>query len=145
MDELLRLARRPAVTTHRGATIQEACEVMMSERVGALAVIEEGHLVGILSERDVVGRVVVPRRDPQKTLVGEVMTRDVSTANAAMTVDQALEAMHHGRFRHLPVLDGTGRVVGMVSVRHLLRHRVELLDMRASDLVAYFSVDGPGG
>ncbi len=145
MDELLRLARRPAVTTHPGATVQEVSEVMVAERVGAIAVLDEGRLVGIISERDVVARVVAAKLDPQKTPVGEVMTRQVVTANAAMTIDQAMEVMHNGRFRHLPMVDAAGGVVGMVSVRHLLRHRVELLDMRASDLVAYFSVDGPGG
>ncbi len=145
MDELLQLARRPAVTTRPGATVQEACEVMMREHVNALPVIHEGQLVGIISERDVVGRVVVARRDPQRTLVGEVMTREVSTARPGMTIDQAMEAMHHGSFRHLPVVDAAGKVIGMLSVRHMLRHRVEQLDLQNRDWVAYFSADGPGG
>jgi CBS domain-containing protein len=145
MEELLKLARRPAVSARTGTTVHEVCQLMMTEKVGAVAVLDDGVLVGILSERDVVGRVVVPNRDPRTTLVGEVMTRDPATASAGMSVDQALEAMHHGRFRHLPLVDASGRVVGMLSVRHLLRHHVELVDSRNANLVAYLSTDGPGG
>jgi CBS domain-containing protein len=145
MEDLLRIAKRPATSTHPGATVQQACETMMAERVGALVVLDEGRLVGILSERDVVARIVVPRRDAAKTLVSEVMTREVRSAKTGMTSDEAMEVMHTGRFRHLPVLDAAGQVVGMLSMRHLLRLRVEELDVTSQTLINYIAADGPGG
>jgi len=145
MDELLRIARKPAVTTHPGATVRQVCEQMMAEKVGAVVVVDGDRLVGMFSERDVVARVVVARLDPDVTPVSQVMTRDVTTASAGMTEDQAVSLMHHGHFRHLPLVDPAGRVVATLSVRHLLKHRVDALDMRNHDLVAYISADGPGG
>jgi CBS domain-containing protein len=145
MNDLLRIARRPAVTTHPGATVRQACEQMMAEKVGAVVVLDDQRLVGIFSERDVMTRVVVPRLDPDTTLVAEVMTREVTTANASMNEDQAVALMYHGAFRHLPLVDAAGRVVGTLSVRHLLRQRVDRLDMRNNDLIAYLAADGAGG
>jgi CBS domain-containing protein len=117
---------------------------MMSEAVGAVVVLDEGRLVGIFSERDVVGRVVIPRRDPDTTPVAEVMTREVTTASAGMTDEQVMDLMHHGKFRHLPVVDASGRVTGVISIRNLLKRRVEDLDTHTANLVAYMSTDGPG-
>ena len=145
MEELLRIARKPPVTTHPRATVRQVCEQMIAEKVGAVVVLEDGRLVGIFSERDVVGRVVVPRLDPDVTPVSEVMTRDVQTGGAGMTADDCVALMHSGRFRHLPLVDPAGRVLAMLSVRHLLQERVDNLDMRNHDLIAYISADGPGG
>jgi len=145
MEELLRIARVPAVSASPDATVHELCEQMIKEAVGAVVILDGGKLVGIFSERDVVGRVVLPGLDAKTTRVSEVMTRKVSAAQAGMSVDNAMEVMHRGRFRHLPLVNETGQVVGMLSVRHLLRHRVDQLDMRNADLIAYISADGPGG
>jgi CBS domain-containing protein len=146
MEELLRIARAPAVSTHPQATVLEVCKLMMNEVVGAVVILDEdGKLAGIFSERDVVGRVVIPGLDPATTPVSDVMTRKVATARAGMTMDQAVGLMHHGRFRHLPLVKEDGTVAGMISVRHLLRHRVDQLDLRNADLLAYISADGPGG
>lgn len=145
MKELLEIARRPAICARPGSSVLDVCEAMMAEHVGAVAIVEDGRLVGILSERDIVARVVLPRRDPATTAVREVMTTAVRTATDGMTIDQAVEVMHRGKFRHLPLVDGGGRVVGMLSVAHLLRQRVEDLDLQNADLVTFLSADGPGG
>jgi CBS domain-containing protein len=145
MNDLLRIAKRPATSTHSGATVQEACEAMLSAHVGAVVVLDEGRLVGIMSERDVVGRVVVLRRDPSKTLVSEVMTRDVCVGSAGMSAEQAMMLMHTKHFRHLPLVDAAGVVLGVLSVRHLLRCRVEQLGQTNQTLVDYFGADGVGG
>jgi CBS domain-containing protein len=62
-----------------------------------------------------------------------------------MNEDQAVALMNHGRFRHLPLVDAAGRVVGTLSVRHLLRQRVDRLDLKNNDLIAYLATDGAGG
>ena len=143
--ELTRIATRPAASTYLRATVQEVCQSLRDKKVGALAVVDEGRLVGIISERDIVVRVVAEGRDPRKTLVSEVMTSSVRTVKESISTREALELMHEGRFRHLPLVDAAGRVIGMLSVRDLLRERIDELDMKNADLIAYISADGPGG
>src|SRR5262249_36511537 len=77
----MRPSSRPIISTNPRATVQEVCELMVKESVGAVIVLDEGKLVGILSERDVVRRVVAAgRRNPELTAVSEVMTAPVRTA-----------------------------------------------------------------
>jgi len=143
--ELIRIAKRPAVSTHSRATIRDVCQLLAKEKVGALAVVDDGRLAGIISERDIVTRIVAPGRDPDRTPVSEVMTRAVTTVTEETSARQALELMHEGRFRHLPLVDKAGRVLGMVSVRNLLRERIGELDQENQGLANFISADGPGG
>jgi CBS domain-containing protein len=145
MEDLLQMARKPAVSTHPTATAQEVAELLVREKVGAAVVLEDGRLRGIVSERDIVGRVVALRRDPETTLVSEFMTAEVRTVHAGVKLDEAIDLMHAGNFRHLPVVDADGAVLGMMSIRHLLRRRVFDLDVKTSDLLTYISADGAGG
>jgi CBS domain-containing protein len=142
--ELSRIARR-AVSIHPGATAFEAAQMMVNESIGAMVVLEGGRLVGIISERDIVGRLVSKRRDPDKTLVSDVMTTDVRTITDDHSIESALEIMHRQKFRHLPLVDGRGQVIGMVSMRALLRDRVGELSQKNADLLSFISADGPGG
>jgi CBS domain-containing protein len=143
--ELTRIATRPAASTYLKATVQEVCQSLRDKKVGALTVIDEGRLVGIISERDIVVRVVAEGRDPGRTLVSEVMTSPVRTVKEDISTREALEIMHEGRFRHLPLVDAAGGVIGMLSVRHLLRERIDELDLKNADLISFISADGPGG
>src|SRR5207244_1315365 len=127
------------------ATALDASRKMIDEKVGALLVLEGDRLVGIVSERDIVARVVVKERDAEKTLVSEVMTADVRTVSEGASLLSALEVMHEGRFRHLPVVDGAGKVIGMLSVRDVLRDRLGELSLKNTDLVNFISTDGSGG
>jgi CBS domain-containing protein len=143
--ELTRIAKRPAASTRLSATVREVCQSLRDQKVGALAVVDQGRLVGIISERDIVTRVVAPGHDPQLTLVSEVMTSPVKAVREDISAREALALMHEGRFRHLPLVDRSDRLLGMVSVRDLLRDRIEELDMKNADLIAFISADGPGG
>ena len=136
---------RRAVVTHPRTTVRTVSEAMVTEQTGAIVVIDEGKLVGIISERDIVGRVVAKGLDPEKVLVSEVMTRDVRTVTESVTTRRALEMMHQGRFRHLPVMSASGQVVGMVSIRALIGQRIGELTLKNDDLVAFISADGAGG
>ena len=102
------------------ATVFEAVQKMVEARIGAVLVVDEGKLVGIFSERDVLVRVVSLRRDPLTTPVAHVMTIDPITIDAGTPVEDVLDQHSGKEFRHLPVLD-EGHLVGMVSVRDLLR------------------------
>ena len=137
---------KPVVATHPQATIRHVSETMVTEQRGAAVVLDdEGRLVGIISERDIVGRVVAKGCDPNTTLVSEVMTRGVRTITENVTIRKALELMQQGRFRHLPLVDSSGLVVGMLSLRALMGQRIGELALKNADLVAFISADGPGG
>jgi CBS domain-containing protein len=136
---------RRVVTTHPRATARMASEAMVLEETGAIVVLEDGKLVGIVSERDIVGRVVAKGLDPREVPVHAVMTREVHTVTENVTVLRALEMMHQGRYRHLPVVNAAGQVIGMVSIRDLMRQRIGELSMKNDELFAIVSTDGPGG
>lgn len=92
----------------------------MSElRVGAILVLENDELRGLFSERDLMTRVVVARRDPESTPVSAVMTTDLATIDDSATLEEALECMDRFKCRHLPVLR-QGRVCGLLSMRDLM-------------------------
>jgi CBS domain-containing protein len=142
--ELSRIARR-AVSIQPRATVFEAAQMMVNEGIGAMVVLDEGRLVGIVSERDLVTRVLAKRCEPETTFVSEVMTADVRTITDDQTIESALEIMHRQKFRHLPLVDRGGNIIGMVSMRALLRDRVGELSQKNADLLSFISVDGPGG
>jgi CBS domain-containing protein len=144
-EDLLKLARRPAVSVGPKATVRQLAELLTSEGVGAAVVLDGDRLVGIASERDVIVRCVAERRDPDETTVAAIMTASVRTTRDAEKSADVLDLMLAGRFRHLPVVDGNGRVVGMLSLRHLLQHRVAELDLKTADLLGFIGADGAGG
>jgi CBS domain-containing protein len=102
------------------ATVAQAVQEMIKERIGSVLVVEGGTLVGIFTERDVLVRVVGANRDPQTTPIAHVMTHHPTSIPSTTTVEDVMD-MHSGKeFRHLPVVDH-GRLVGVVSFRDILR------------------------
>ncbi len=111
--------RRPVVSIASGASTREAARRMRERRVAALLVMEGARLAGIVTERDIVFRVVAEGRDPATVAVAEIMTREPVTARPDERALDALVKMREGHFRHLPVVDRDGRVVAVVSIRDL--------------------------
>ncbi len=142
---LLRIASVPAVIVSPDDPVLEAVRRMHERNVGASAVVENGRLAGVFTERDVMNRVVLDRRDPETTPVRDVMTKDVVTAKRDMPYGEALQLMVGRHFRHIPVLDDDGKVVGILSARDLYEHAVERLSDELNAVVSYFAADGPGG
>ncbi len=99
--------------------VLDAVALMAARRVGAVPVVEDGHLVGIFSERDLVRRVVAPGRPVEKTRIAEVMTPDPVTAAPSDERALAVRKMDAVGCRHLPVVQH-GAVVDMLSIRDLL-------------------------
>lgn len=103
------------------ASVQDAAEFMASRNIGAVCVVDEGgKLLGVFSERDVVHRVILQKRDPASLQVGEVTSELRAVIRCDETPHQALERMELIGTRHLPVVDGE-RWVGMLSMRDLMR------------------------
>ena len=120
------LARRSPVVhlVSPGQTVLDAVALMSARRVGAVPVVEDGHLVGILSERDVVRRVVAVGRPVERTRIGEVMTPEPVTAAPGDERALAVLKMERVGCRHLPVVQH-GAVVDMLSIRDLLFGELE--------------------
>lgn len=100
-------------------TVLEAARFMMEHNIGALPVLRSGELTGILSERDILNRVVAVGRTPGTTAVSEVMTANPRTVPADETIDECLFIMREFGFRHLPIVDGK-ELKGLVSLRDIL-------------------------
>ena len=122
----------------------DAVRTMHEEHIGAIAVVQNDRLAGIFSERDLMYRVVLEGRDPDRTQVGDVMTSPVITIERSMTADDALRLMDERQIRHLPVVNIDGKLLGMLSVRSLLHEKVEELKDQLDSLEAYFTADGSG-
>ena len=110
---------RPLIHAESSERVRQVARRMSKENVGAVAVLDGGRLVGVFSERDVMSRVVAEGLDPDKTLISNVMTKDIVVADPRDTVDSALAKMHSVGCRHLPVVK-EGNLVGMLSIRDLL-------------------------
>lgn len=107
------------------ATVMEAAEFMARRRIGAVCVLnEDNQLIGVFSERDLLNRVVVLRRDPATLRLGDVTSELRAVIRCDETPHQALDRMDEIGSRHLPVVDGDDRWVGMLSMRDLLRVEV---------------------
>ena len=128
--------RRNVVSAAPGASVYEVAALMSAESVGAVPILEGDRLVGIFSERDLMTRVVVPRRDPERTPVADVMTRDVVTGTLEEHVDFCVEKMRKIGCRHLPILSA-GRLIAVLSMRDLLRDELEEQDVEIRHLRAY--------
>ena len=142
---LLRITRTPLVTVSVEASVMDAVRKMHEEHIGAIAVVDNDRLEGIFSERDLMYRVVLERKDPEQTRVGDVMTSPVITIPRSLTADDALKLMDEKQIRHLPVVNIDNRLVGMLSVRSLLHEKVQELTDQLDSLEAYFTADGFGG
>jgi CBS domain-containing protein len=143
--DLLKVADVPATTVTKDATVIEAINAMVKNRVGAVAIVEHGHLQGIFTERDVMIRVVQARRHPETTRLAEVMTAAVQTVSSDIAANEALSLMLEKHIRHLPITDANGRILGMLSIRNLLQRRVEDLSHELEAVDAYLTADGIGG
>ncbi len=104
-------------------TVYEAAVKMNENKIGSLAVMQEGRLCGIITERDILQRVVADRRDPATTTVGEVMTTDLVCCRSHTPLEEARGVMKNRRIRHLPVVDDQGQLRGMVSIGDLNAHQ----------------------
>jgi CBS domain-containing protein len=106
-------------TISAGATGLQATQYMNEHKIGALVVMDEGRVVGMFTERDVLRRIVAPERSPRQTAVADVMTQDVICCEPDTDLEEASAIMTSRRIRHLPVCDTDGKLIGLVSIGDL--------------------------
>ena len=120
------------------ATMFEALTMMAEREVGALTVLEDDKLVGIVSERDYARKVILRGRTSRDTLVQEIMSSPVICVHLDQTVDECMALMTGKRFRHLPVLEEQ-KLVGIVSIGDLVRSMIEHQQFYIAQLESYIS------
>lgn len=118
--DMLKMKAGGVLSVRPDQKIIDVIAVLSDHRVGALPVLDGDKLVGIISERDYVRKLILQERDPKKTTVDEIMTRDPFTVSLDQTVEQCMGKMSAHYIRHLPAVD-KGQLVGVVAVDDVLK------------------------
>jgi CBS domain-containing protein len=143
---VLELCDREIAAVGMQATVADAIHKMLDRHVGAVAVVDDEYRVaGIFTERDVLRKMSLSNLDPRATSIRELMTTPVEMATRGTGAGEALTIMLERHFRHLPVADDNGKLLGILSIRNLLEWRVDDLSRELESLEQYVSNDGPGG
>ena len=143
VGDILRGKGEVVWTTEPGNTVYEAIGLMGEKNLGALVVVEDGKVVGLLSERDYSRKVVLQGRTSRDTRVDEILTRPAVTVTAGDTVEKCMQLMTAQRIRHLPVLDGE-RLAGLISMGDLVRWAMQSQQHTILQLQGYISGEYPG-
>jgi CBS domain-containing protein len=131
---ILEMCDANAATVSVDATAEQAIQTMLDRRVGAVAVVDENQRVaGIFTERDVLLRLSLSAREPAKTLVREVMTTPVEMATLDTSPGEALATMVERHYRHLPIVDDDGHLLGTLSIRDVLQARIDTLSRQLDE------------
>ena len=129
---------REVFSIDAAASVYEALETMADKNVGALVVMDDGRLVGILSERDYARKVILLSRMSKDTRVSEIMTSDPVTVSSATTVGECMQLMTDRRIRHLPVVDD-GSLTGVISIGDVVRAVIEEQEFLIHQLESYIT------
>lgn len=144
VSTILRHKGSDVATVPPGRSIAEVVRLLSRRRIGAVPVIDaDDHLLGILSERDVMYALATHGAEALNMTARQLMTVAVQTATAATTFDQAIRAMTDGRFRHMPVME-KGRLIGIVSIGDVVKARIMEQEAEVDGLKAYVTGAGAG-
>ncbi len=124
------------VTATPTSSVMDIANTITSRRIGAVVVCDGDQLAGIVSERDVVKAISQHGAAALSLTAADIMTKSVTTATPGTTMDDAMAMMDAGYFRHLPVLDD-GAMVGIISVRDVVRAQIQLQAQEVDSLKAY--------
>jgi len=138
---LLRQKGNDVFSIPSDATVYSAIEMMAEKHVGALLVMDNGRLVGVISERDYARKVILKDRSSKDTFVREIMTPSPITVSCNTSVDDAMRIMTDNRIRHLPVINSEGLIAGVLSIGDLVNWIVGSQDEAIAHLERYITSD----
>ena len=139
LKQMLDAKTRPQAVVAPGDTVLHALTVMAHNDVGALLVLDGEQLVGIFSERDYARKIILQGKSSKETQVREIMSDKVAYVTPKATLDECMALMTEKHFRHLPVLDEDGAVVGMVSIGDLVKETISSQQFLIDPLERYIS------
>jgi CBS domain-containing protein len=135
------IANRKVTTVTATQSVWYAATLMASQHVGAVVVVDGKKLLGILTERDILNRVISPRLDPASVEVGEIMTHDPMFLEPGQLSCHAMALMTNGGFRHAPVVE-RGEVIGVVTIEEAIDEEHDELE-RINKLLMHLARDKP--
>lgn len=124
-------------------TVYEAVRLMGEKNIGALIIMEDHEVIGVLSERDYSRKVVLQGRTSQNTLVGEILNQPAITVESKDTIEKCMELMTTARIRHLPVVDN-GKLAGLISIGDLVSWVMHSQRHTILQLQGYIAGEYPG-
>jgi CBS domain-containing protein len=122
-------------------SIEHALKMMRDNRVRAVLVMDDGQLVGIVSQGDCAIKVLLPHRDPKLTRISEIMTPNPLTVTLSNSLEECMAIMAHKHIRHLPVVE-QAKVVGVISVGDIVKHVIETQGNQIKFLETYIKGHG---
>ena len=138
IESILNQKKRDVYSVSPEATVYDAVAMMAEKNVGALLVVEEGRLVGVISERDYTRKVMLRGKRSRETQVREIMSTQLTTVDPKESVDDCLRFMTEKRIRHLPVVKG-GEICGVISIGDLVKHVISVQSATLDQLERYIS------
>jgi CBS domain-containing protein len=117
---LQKFCERPLITVSPEQTIVEVCQLLQEKNIGCVVATENGRVRGILTDRDIALKVTGAKKDPQHTKVREVMTTNPASISVDKGLHELTALMHSHHVRRVPIVDGTGKPLGMVTLDDLL-------------------------
>lgn len=136
VKQLLEFKGRDIISIDPDRTVYEAIEILAARQIGALLVIENGKLVGLISERDYAHKVILEGKSSKDTRIRDVMTRELICIKPEMSVDESMALMTEKRIRHLPVM-ANGALIGIITIGDAVRQIISERDFTIQQLEQY--------
>ena len=138
VNQLLNSKNDEIFSVTPGTLVIDAIKMMDEKKVGALLVIKNDKLAGIISERDYTRKVILKNRSSAKTKVSEIMTSNLKTADPSQSLDECMVIMSHSHIRHLPVVQD-GEVIGILSIMDVVKNIISEQEFTIEQLQHYIT------
>ena len=135
--EILSVKGSTVYTIHPEATLADLAEAMVRNKCGSLVVVHEGRMVGIITERDFLNSYVSTKKDLSTLVVSDFMTTNVTTGSPEDSVSETMGLLTTKRIRHLPIVDGEGELLGMISIGDVVKAQHDQLSVENHFMKSY--------